>query len=71
MLQPFLKRLPRRPHAAEQDQLRPTATLGEATSKLEEAVALVNTLGCEVVFKEVIKTGKGVLASSWVSSADL
>lgn len=56
VLQPFLKRVSRRRlPVPDQDQLRATATLGEATSKLEEAVALVDTLGCEVVFKEVCK----------------
>lgn len=55
MLQPFLKRVNRRlPRVPEQDQLRATATRGDAASKLEEAVALVDTLGCEVVFKEVL-----------------
>lgn len=54
MLQPFLKRVNRRlPHVPEQDQLRVTPTLGDAVGKLEEAVALVDTLGCEVVLKEV------------------
>ena len=52
VLQPFLKRASRRlPGSAE--QLNATPTYSDAVSKLEEAVALVDTLGCEVVFKEV------------------
>lgn len=50
MLQPFVKRAHLRQSGS--DQLRPTSKL-DAVSKLEEAVALVDTLGCEVVFKEV------------------
>lgn len=56
VLQPFLKRVNTKrllPQVPEQDQLRATATRGEAVSKLEEAVSLVDTLGCEVVLKEV------------------
>lgn len=52
MLQPFLKRAGR-PLPGSQEQLKATATYGDAVSKLEEAVALVDTLGCEVVLKEV------------------
>lgn len=57
MLQPFLK------HAAvskqrcsqgqEKDQPRASTSYADARSKLDEAVALVDTLGCEVVLKEV------------------
>ncbi|CAB1106275.1 unnamed protein product [Ectocarpus sp. CCAP 1310/34] len=63
------------------DQLRPTATYGEAKSKLEEAVALADTLGCEVVFKEVVQlrnvhpkfvfgSGKTSEMSGAISAAD-
>lgn len=52
VLQPFLKRAPR-PLPGSQEQLKATPTYRDAVSKLEEAVALVDTLGCEVVFKEV------------------
>eukprot|EP00903_Cladosiphon_okamuranus_P006921 g6736.t1 len=53
VLQPFLKRASR-PLPGSQEQLTATPTYGDAVSKLEEAVALVDTLGCEVVFKEVV-----------------
>ena len=62
VLQPFLKQaaLSRSKwrQGPEQDQPRATASYADACSKLDEAVALVDTLGCEVVLKEV----GGVLA---------
>ncbi|CAM9501820.1 unnamed protein product [Ectocarpus sp. 6 AP-2014] len=81
VLQPFLKRVSRRARGPEQDQLRPTATYGEAKNKLEEAVALADTLGCEVVFKEVVQlrnvhpkfvfgSGKTSEMSGAISAAD-
>eukprot|EP00752_Nemacystus_decipiens_P006933 g6225.t2 len=53
VLQPFLKRASRPPPGSG-EQLKATATYSDAVSKLEEAAALVDTLGCEVVFKEVV-----------------
>lgn len=52
VLQPFLKRAGR-PLPGSAEQVKATPTYSDAVSKLEEAVALVDTLGCEVVFKEV------------------
>lgn len=62
VLQPFLKttavvgRRSKRPGqqaVQAQDQPRPSVSLADARSKLDEAVALVDTLGCEVVLQEV------------------
>ena len=59
VLQPFLKQAAitrgrhKRRQGPEQNQPRATASYADAYSKLDEAVALVDTLGCEVVFKEV------------------
>lgn len=59
VLQPFLKhaavanRHGRGRHKASQDGPRATASYADAVSKLDEAVALADTLGCEVVLKQV------------------
>lgn len=59
MLQPFLKhaavvnRQGRGRHKAGQDGPRASASYADALSKLDEAVALADTLGCEVVLKQV------------------
>ena len=50
VLQPFLKHASRRDHGAKLPRANSHA---DACSKLDEAVALVDTLGCEVVLKEV------------------
>lgn len=50
VLQPFLRHTSRGGHGAKLPQ---AISQEDACSKLDEAVALVNTLGCEVVLKEV------------------
>ena len=50
VLQPFLRHTARGGHGAKLPQ---AISQENASSKLDEAVALVNTLGCEVVLKEV------------------
>lgn len=67
VLQPFLKRASR-PLPGSQETLKATPTYGDAVSKLEEAVALVDTLGCEVVFKEVREEQRGL---QFVAAASL
>lgn len=70
MLQPFLKRAAvvrqQRRQRPEQDQPRATTSYADACSKLDEAVALVDTLGCEVVLKEVGRSGRLDTPSSFV-----
>lgn len=58
VLQPFLKTTAAaagrgQRQSVPQDQPRASASFDDACSKLDEAVALVDTLGCEVVLKEV------------------
>lgn len=56
MLQPFLKQAAisrRATQGPSQDQPRASVSFEDACSKLDEAVALVDTLGCEVVLRQV------------------